>query len=662
MKALLTLSRAGFPARASLLVLVGLVLVTGATWAAAPALKFLDDPGEGDFDVTGTFKVASSPDARLVFNWQDKTRDHYLLTLSGKTLKLQAVVGGKPYPLGNSVTLNLAKGQSVPFTVQRRDWRLAVVWGERVVLRAYDARLKDGKVGSAAAGGAWEDLRVQPVGDIVVYDDFVREAGAESVWEPQCGTWQSRTLRDDQQAGREEADKSANAFSYFGTGNPRGVSVAGHWFWDRYALEASVKPLGGAAGIVFYYQDEENYCVLRMTDRTAAAPVGNRVQLLAYVGGQPKVLAERAGGFLPGQWYKLRVEVCEDRIRALVDGEVRLETRSTLFGQGQPGLYVEGAQGAFFDDVACDGWDMFREDFAVAVPGKWTLGAGWKQTGGRLFSQGAKASLSRMAGRWNKYQCTVDSQSLGGGVGLVFAYQSPTDYCLLRWAPATASCAYKGKAQLVHVGAKGGEVLAEQRLPAGNQFALTAAVDEGVLTGTVGNAVTLQAVCNGATGGALGLYAEGKGSFDNLGLSLIQPRRSSHVTKEFAISDKHPEMAEWASTRAPWAPLASGQSTWWTKGDYFGDTTVSFVVPQVGSRAGSLKAVLAGEPGSDNGLALVVTATTGAKKLALNLLSAAKPLGSAEVAADPDARVVFSREGRLAVVKVNDQVALTAPF
>lgn len=635
--------------------------------ARAATIQFLEDSGEGDFNLTGLLNVTDAKcEARIVFNWQEQSQEHYLLVVRPTEAKLVFVSGGKVTPLGAPAAIKLEAGQSIPFTLQRRDWRLALVWDNAVLLRGYDARLRDGQVGCSAEGATWEDLWIQPVGDIVVFDDFVREAGAESAWEPQCGVWQMRTLRDDEQAAREEADKSANAFSYFGAGEPKAITVAGQWFWDRYAIETSAKAQGDAvAGVVFYYQDDKNYLALRCTGRNSAREDANRLQLIAVRDDQTTILAERPGGLLPGQWYKLRVEVCEDRIVGLIDGEVRLAARTPLFGQGQVGLYAEGKDGVFFDDVACDLWEALADDFEAVVPGKWVTGEGWIQKNGTLFTTAAQPSQALLDGRWRGYACSVDAECLGGGVGLIFAYQGPQDYCLLRWAPASAACSFAGKVQLVRMGDQGEQVVAEQPAPARvTKTRLRATVHEELVTGRAGDGPQLLAVAPGVLGGGIGLYGEAKGVFDNLNLQPIPPRRGSHVMKEFAETDEHPEMAEWASTRAPWVQPAKGEQFWWSKGDYFGNTSLRFTVPKVGSKTGSLTAILAGQPelGDQAGLLLTLSTTTGAKKVALVVSEGQQKIGAAEVEVEEDARVDFSREGRMLVVKVNGEVALTASF
>lgn len=637
-----------------LLVLTACGLFAAGCFAAP--VTYLEDKGEGDYNVAGSFTVKSPAALQAVLDFavQDKTNDRYVLTISGGKVAFTKVLRGKTYPLGLTVPLPLKAGTTVPFTLQRRAWRLAFIWDNTVILRAFDRSLGTGKVGSKAAGGTWDDLRIQPVGDMKAQDDFVREEGAASIWEPAVGTWEAKTLRDDEQAAREEPDKSANAFSYFGSGLPCGITLAGNWFWDSYSFESAVKPLGrGAIGLVFYYQDDQNYLVLRSNCNADPAPNGDRLQLLAVRNGKSYVLGDKPGGYEPGQWYKLRVQVCDDVIQCFVDDELRLQTATRALGQGQVGLYVEGKTGAFFDDVACAEWDYFREDFTAVVAGKWTTGAGFKQADGAMTHAGAK-SLCLTGEDWQRYICSVDATaSAGATAGLVVCYKSPQDYCALEFTGT--------KALLIQVTSKGQTVLAEKPFTAnGTQRRLRVSVEDGLLTGGVGDQLTLQALVPGLTGGAIGLLADDKVSFDNLTLVLLAPRRGSHVTKEFTFSDKHPEMEKWASTRGAWVPPAEGSDDWWSKGDYFGDTTVAFTVPTVGAKTGAVRAIIGGEPGSKVGLLLTVAAKEKSQQLTLTLAVGDKPLKTATVDVEGDAHLVFSRESSLIVVKVNEKTALTA--
>jgi hypothetical protein len=634
-----------------------------ALGSSAGALEMLEDPAEGDFNVAGKLKVQSpaSLEARVLINFDEKTRDHYALRVTGKQVRLVATVGGKSEQIGRTLPVSLQAGREYGFTLLRRAWRLTLIWDGRVAIRAYDRRLKDGQVAHEAKGGSWEELLLQPVGDLVVEDDFVREEGAESVWEPVIGDWQAKTLRDDEQAAREEPDKSANAFSYLGSGDPRGITITGNWFWDDYALETAVKPLGeGAIGLVWHYQDKDNYLAVRWTPRVSAAPEANRLQLVAMEGGKSRVVAEREGGYRRGQWYKLRVEVCDGRVNCLIDDELRLRATADLFGQGQVGLYVEGKSGAFFDDVVCLPWDQFREDFAADNPGKWSKSTGWGQQNGVMVAKGGGQPICVTGQAWERYQYNLEATSRGeGGVGAVFAYRGPQDYVAVRWAPANSRAAYRGKVQLLAVQEGQTQVLDEASLPAGEaRRRVTAMVREGLVAAVVDDRVQLYGLVPGVKGGLVGLYAEGPGVFDNLQVESLPVPRSSHVTKEFAVVDKHPEMAEWASTRAAWTPGEGTPNVWWTKGDYFGDTIISAAIPKVGERSGELRMMLGATPGEKSGLALTVTGTQGAKALKLAVAVRDKEVATAEAPVEEKAEVAFSREGPFAIVRVNEKIVL----
>jgi hypothetical protein len=634
-------------------------LVLPAVGLCAP-LQLLEDPGEGDFDVQGTVVVgdAAKFGLQVAFNYQEETKKHYLLTVSGGVAKLM-LVGTAPRLLGAPVAVSLKTGAEVPFTLQRRQWRMTLVWNGTVILRAYDRVFQDGRVGSGVSGGTLSKLEVQPVGEMLAADDFMREEGAQSMWQPILGKWEARTLRDDEQAAREEADKSANAFSYFATGSPRGITIGGYPFWDRYSLESAVKAMGrGAVGVVCYYQDDKNYLLARWSSLADTGPQGNKLQLVAVRDGADEVLAEREGGYEPGQWYKLRAQVCDGIVQCLVDGELRLEATTDLFGRGQIGLYVEGQSGAFFDDVACNEWELFREGFSDVVAGKWR-GTGFVQKNGVMAYSGKQRGLCVTGQAWERYAAAADVQAQGGA-GVAFCVRGAADYFVLRVAPAGTPVPYAGKAQLVHFTAGGGSILAERTLPdRATKHQLWVGVDNGLLTGTVDDRVRLQAVVPGATGGAIALYADSPATFDNVRLSLLPAAQGSHVTREFAESDKHPEMAAWATPKAPWVLPAEGKDDWWTKGDYFGDTSVAFTIPAVGSKTGTARAMLGSEPEAKPGITLTVAATEKSKKLTLTLAAAEKELKQAEVEVEGDAHIVFSRESRLLLVRVNDAPVLS---
>ena len=636
---------------------IGLLVACGllAAGSFAANLAFLEDKGEGDYDVTGSLTVKSPAalDASLVFSYQDPSKNCYLLRIHDGSARVVRVSGSQSIPLGNPAPVSLKAGQAVPFTLQRRQWRIALIWDNTVLLRAYDRTLGDGKVGTKAVGGSWDEVRIQPVGDINVQDDFVREEGAQSIWEPAVGAWEAKTLRDDEQAAREEAEKSANAFSYFGSGVPHAITLAGNWFWDCYRLEASCRPMGrGAFGVVFYYQDDKDYLLLRSNCAADPAPNGDKLQLVAVRDGKERIVAQKDGGYEPGQWYRLRVQVADDQIQCFVDDELVLQASCTAFGQGQIGLYAEGKAGVFFDDVACGQYELFRDGFGTVVPGKWALGPGFKQADGVMSHTGGK-SLCVGGQNWQHYTCTADVALTGAGsAGLGFCLQNDKSYCLFRFTGGSPA-----KAQLVEVTDKGQNVLGEKPITRA-KHRLRVSVDDGLITGTVDEATTVQALAPQANGGAIALVADGKATFDNVAVTLLMQRRGSHVTKEFTVTDKHPEMAAWASTRGAWVPPTDGKDDWWSKGDYFGETSVNFVIPAVGSKTGTARATIGGEPDSKAGLVLTADATEKSKKLALKISVGGQTLKAADVDVDGDAHIVFARESGLAVVRVNDKAVL----
>ncbi len=640
--------------------------------AVAGEIAFLEDEATGDFNVVGELRFSSLADldARVVINYQEGSGDHYAVALAGGKAKFYRVTGGTTTHIGSIGALTPPRdgAETVAFTVQRRDWRMALVWDSRVIARAYDSSLHDGKAGTVAAGGGtFEEVMIQPVGDIFMADDFVREEGGLSAWEVVTGKWQQRTLRDDAQAGRQEADKSANAFSYLGKrkDDKPAITVTGYWFWDIYSVQAAVKPADHQAiGLVVYFQDADNYIAIRWLGREHRE--GGTLQVVAVRNGESEVVAESQGGFRTNQWYSLRCAVSAGVIHVWVDDELRLATQTDAFGQGQVGLYCESRKGAFFDDVACGPWELFAEGFSEEVPGKWqTLEGRWQHTDGSLrptTNDPALAVTGRRA--WEHYQYSITIQpAKSGGCGLVVGYQDGKNYCLLRWAQKGTP--YAGKAQVVRVREGEEKILAEApiSIPSGSSYRAEARLTDGLITLAVAGRPQVEAFSPDLTAGAVGVFAtQAAGTqFDNALLQIIPPKRTSRITREFADTSKHPEMAEWASTQAPWVKPEAGR-TWWTKGDYFGEHALVFTIPNVGAKSGKITLLVgASDPDDKDACNLVVALSSGSKEIALALRAGDQLLAEAKAQVEgSNAKLSFERRGHWLVVRVNEDFALQA--
>jgi 3',5'-cyclic AMP phosphodiesterase CpdA len=129
--------------------------------------------------------------------------------------------------------------------------------------------------------------------------------------------------------------------------------------WTDYAVEATIKsPDNGALGLLFYYQDANNYYKLELDangdyDRNPSNGAGSLFQLIQVKGGVEKYLNQFPAKYTPGQALNLRVEVKDGKIQAYVDGlalfayaiEDHAQTKGTI------GLFSWDSQGVSFDDV-----------------------------------------------------------------------------------------------------------------------------------------------------------------------------------------------------------------------------------------------------------------------------------------------------------------------
>ena len=603
---------------------------------------------------------------RVVF---DQREDSSLaLTITASKVALERLQAGKATPIGVShAPSGLEAGATLPLTIQRNGWRIAVVLGEQVVARAWDDSPAGGQAGYAVTGGSLESPFVQPLGEMYLSDDFVRPEEATSTWDPATGSWQTQSLRVDEQADRMEADKSMNAFSYLGksSGDGPALAVAGYWFWGTYSVSAAVRAAGqDAMGLVAYYQDPGNYLAARWTSALAQGEGADSLALLQVVDGKTTVLAQVPGGHLPQRWYQLELRISDSTVQCLIDDELRVAATTDGFGQGQAGLYCEGNEGTNFDSVLVDRWEIFADDFSAPAPGKWVPVAGaWRTDGGEMIGTGDGERLCEAGGQWSRFIFSADFQADSrGGVGLVAAANGGGEYMLRFGVGGT----YDNRAQVVlrREGRIRELVSAPVSIKPKSWHRASVVVEDGLITAYLDGQRLFDAFDSQAATGHVGFYADGSATvrFDNAQLAMLPERRSTRLTQEFTESEEHPEMVEWASTRAPWIKPADGaEQIWWTKGDYYGDKQLRFSIPSVGSTTGNVRLRIDSDPGDvSEGLTLVIEATEGSKTLTARVYAGDKLLqeGTVETRSDP-CRVLVERRGTYFVTVIDDKVVLS---
>ncbi len=636
-----------------------------------PGLILLEEALEGPYVLTGTLSAAPPAQAELeiVFNLDEQTGDHYLLSIKGTTAQFYKVSAGTLQPLGLSGKINWP-AQGANFSLRREQWRLSFICDTQMVVRAYDSDLHGPRVGYAARRCQVSDCFIQHLGEMYMSDDFMRPAGEESNWEPISGTWAQQSLRTDPLAEKMRAELSANAFSYLGKSDQgRAMAVSGYWFWEGYICQAAMQAVaGGAMGLVGYYQDPENYLAVRWTSRLSEGADANKLQLIEVHMGREKLLAQAPGGFLPEQWYQVRLGLSAGLACVYIDDQLRLAARTDHFGQGRFGLLAEGKRGGFFDDVLVRPWQVLSEKFVQSVPGKWkVLWGEWSlgEDGTARVRSAAKAAAITGNEDWADYKYGADITAKSGGLGLIFGWTSSDDYYLFRWADPDAPVEYRGQAQIVGVTAGRSKVLDVEPLTrsvSGKERAKVT-IQQGLITGWLGDQAQVQVIERGLPGGSIGLYAEhaASASFDNLHAEELLPPPTAHLVKEFTNIEEHREMAEWASRRGLWVTPPDPdkpEAQWQTKGDYFGDKVVELSIPQIGSVTGTMSITVDANPGQEqSGYTLTIAVQKDSNILQVGLLAGEHSLAEATWTADSDTCTVrFSHQGQIVMAVIDDKM------
>lgn len=126
------------------------------------------------------------------------------------------------------------------------------------------------------------------------------------------------------------------------------LAVADAPILEDLRLEVRCKPVGGktdqACGLVFRYQDENNYYVAR------ANALEDNVNLYRVVKGHRHEVRGWNGKVSGGVWHTLAVEARGDRLKVIWEGKPIIDVADRTFQQaGKVGLWTKADSVTYFD-------------------------------------------------------------------------------------------------------------------------------------------------------------------------------------------------------------------------------------------------------------------------------------------------------------------------
>ncbi|MFQ6097499.1 MAG: family 16 glycoside hydrolase [Armatimonadota bacterium] len=651
------------------------VLVCAAAQAQSPQIEFVQQGlDEARYSFNASLNVPAPGDVRLdvVFDYRDP-QNHHGLVLAGGTAQFRVVRDGNVSDLGLPGKAALTPGDHT-ITIQRRPWRMACIFDNVVIAAAYDASLGGGDVGYSASGVTVKEPFVQPISaTLTETDDFMRTGKEGNPWHAVSGSWEYKRLRVEAPQKQDDT-RAANAFSYFGRDEGVALAVYGlpnaqgyypYWFWDDYSFSCAVRSEGAAVGAVVFYQGPNDYLVFRWTSLFDEG--GGKKQFVAVANGQQEVLAEKPGGFLPHQWYAMRVQTSDGLVECFIDDELQLAVRTNRLGQGQVGLYVEGQEGASFDDVRVERYVVVADRVDRDVPGQWRARAGkwqWDKRGYMVSSGKQSAILTTGAPEWSNYifAATVKPEN-AAAAGLVF-YDTDEGRYVFRCARSGSRLDYAGQAQLIKQVGDQETVLdaAKVNVPRNKWHRLKVSCVEGHLIAFLDGQPVLEQVDFDLSSGGMGLYADGSGAslFDDVYLRFYREKPPVEISPQFQSPGDN-SMVEWATKQGQWLPPKEKGQPYWYKGEFFGDSRVRFKLPSVGKTDGSVTITLAQDQSKpDAGYQIVLATVKGQPVVNCKLLvgGAAIQEGQAKAEGKSSVDVRIERRGTFLLTFIDDQCVL----
>ena len=652
-----------------------------ALQAAAPPEQTVvaDQVTDPEWDLEFDLSLAQLPaDAEVVVAFDtgpDAQRTELHCSRSG--VRLASVTGDQVTDLAPPVKLPDTAAATRSVVLRRRADRVGVIVDLRLVLTVWVPGRTGGPLQITAPPQAVnaDSVLLQAVVPPEWSDEFMRSSDEGlGEWEVLSGSWDNTALVEK----LKFVPRAANPFAFAAKAAPKAMAAAGSWFWSDCTYRAAVRGTAeGIIGLAFYVQDADNYWLLRMTSVSYAGPGPGPglAQVVRVVGGQPQVMGEARHGYVPQQWYELKVSTRDDLIRAFVDDVPVARVREGTFAQGRVGLYAEQCEAALFDDVRVTPWTDVTDDFEAPSCGRWGPADGAfvqvppeGDRSGYLAKQPGKAGLA-FAGRCEAGNCVfeVDLALEGDApVGIPFAYVDDAN-----WWRYTLYPGKQARQELVRRVAGKDEVLATGPLPPSDQRwrHVRVLLQDQYVCAQVDSVPPLEAVSAEPLAGWIGLWGSeaARAQLDNVSLApapqYVPARLPTTMVEDPEMKEQFANPAEgWftvtdPSTRPQGSPMA------WNKGEYFPPSKVEFPIANVVAGAGTVRVTICGsEEAPQRGYHLELSKEANVATLRAVLLAGTVEVGRAEAQVgqtQPSCAVRFQKSGTYVLAFVDDHLLLS---
>jgi hypothetical protein len=396
--------------------IVTLLALIGAASADVPADRCPEAVTSPDFLLTTDLqRTADNWQVQVALGWRAET-DCWTLQLDGSGVSLSRITPeGARVLASSSQAAVTGKRPATELRVRRRGAELIVSASDELLLRALIEEPLDGRLGAWAVEGATVgEMLVQPLGEIAFDEDFFEREQVPGRWETLRGDWQVGVYYDPLQ---RLADFAPGA-CWYESGEGECLAATGHWFWDSYRAEATVRLIGGAGGLACHIEGDDAFAFVLSAD-------DNKARIMRRDGDSWRTLAAMTIPVESAQWYRLGLQAYPGRLVGSVNSRELVTADVPEALVGHVGLLALDSPGSRFDDVRVRG--MRGVAMTNNAPLAWdSRGGDWQGEGDLLRGRTAGAEVATLrAGSWT--DCAISAQvktSRGVTAGLVAHHQS----------------------------------------------------------------------------------------------------------------------------------------------------------------------------------------------------------------------------------------------